>query len=108
MGFLDFLFEPNVEKLKKKGDIDGLIKALSYKKDCHIRMAAAEALSEVGDSKTVKRYCGSIFREYPGQIGDINAVKPLFTAALRDKNADVRKGAAKVLMKILSNYSGHL
>jgi tetratricopeptide (TPR) repeat protein len=37
---------PNVEQLKANGDVKGLIKALSYKKDAAIRQAAAQALIE--------------------------------------------------------------
>ena len=37
---------PNIEKLEKKGDIKGLIKALGYKKDSSIRVAAAKVLSK--------------------------------------------------------------
>jgi HEAT repeat protein len=42
------LFKPNVEKMKAKGDIKGLIKALGYKKDDAVRQAATEALVEIG------------------------------------------------------------
>ena len=37
---------PNIEKLKEKGDIKGLINALGYKKDSSIHVAAAKVLSE--------------------------------------------------------------
>jgi hypothetical protein len=37
---------PNIEKLEKKGDILGLIKALGYTKDASTRLAAAKVLSE--------------------------------------------------------------
>jgi HEAT repeat protein len=39
---------PNVEKLKAKGDIKGLIKAMGYKNDQQVREAAAEALVAIG------------------------------------------------------------
>jgi hypothetical protein len=39
---------PNPEALKKKGDIRGLIKALSYKKDLNIRLNAALMLENLG------------------------------------------------------------
>ena len=38
---------PNVEQLKANGDVKGLIKASSYKKDAAIRQAAAQALIEM-------------------------------------------------------------
>jgi len=44
MGF----FKPNVKKMKVKGDIKGLIKALSYEEDDAVCQAAIEALVEIG------------------------------------------------------------
>ena len=67
---------PDVEKMKAKRDIDGLIKALDYQKDESVRAAAAQALGEVGDAR---------------------AVEPL-TRALRDYHA--KKEAANALAKI--------
>jgi len=66
---------PNVEKLKKNGDIEGLAKALKYKKDSYIRQKAAEAL---------------------GKIAEKSAVNPLI-AALKDENIDVRRKAVQAL-----------
>ena len=62
---------PNIEKLKAQGNVNGLIKALDYKKDVTVRMTAAKEL---------------------GQIGDTRAVVPIITA-LGDKNLSVRKVA---------------
>jgi HEAT repeat protein len=39
---------PDVENLKAKGNVKGLIKALGYKRDAGVRTAAAEALVEIG------------------------------------------------------------
>jgi HEAT repeat protein len=71
---------PNVDKLKAKRDVPGLIKALRYKsaKDDWTAWAAARAL---------------------GEIGDTRAVEPLI-AALKDSNASGRKGAVAALGKI--------
>jgi len=69
---------PNVEKLKEKRDLKGLIKALRYKRDGVVRQTAAEVL---------------------GEIGDARAVEPLL-AALRDEDSDVREAAAEALGKI--------
>jgi HEAT repeat protein len=44
---------PNVEKLKAKKDINGLIKALAYQNDNEIRKAAAIALGEIGGASAV-------------------------------------------------------
>ena len=69
---------PDVAKLKAKGDVKGLIKALGYQKDWHVRQAAAEAL---------------------GKIGDARAVEPL-VAALKDQDSNARQGAAEALGRI--------
>ena len=69
---------PNIEKLKAKDNIKGLIKALQYQKDEFVRSKAAGAL---------------------GQIGAHEAVEPLI-AALKDKSRDVRKAAAGALAQI--------
>ena len=44
---------PNVEKLKAKKDINGLIKTLDYQKDKEICKAAAIALGEIGGESSV-------------------------------------------------------
>ena len=103
------LFElPNVEKLKAKGDIKGLIEALGYTKDESVRKVAAEALGEIGDAQAVGPLIavlneGSIVREVVvealGKIGDPQAVDPII-AALKDNDEHVRKVAAVALIKI--------
>jgi len=69
---------PDVNKLKAKQNVNGLIKALNYQKDWMVRKAAAEALGEIKDSR---------------------AVEPL-SAALKDSNEWVRWHAAEALGKI--------
>ena len=76
MGIIDALFEPNVEKLRLKKDVVGLIKALEYPKS-HVRIAAAKALGEIRDDR---------------------AVEPLIL--FRDKEKRVRKVVAKALGNI--------
>lgn len=80
MGIFDR--EPNVMKFKIQEDVEGLIKALEYKKGkkkgSGIRMIAAQAL---------------------GEIGDTRAVSPLIFA-LRDKSDSVGIKAAAALFKI--------
>jgi HEAT repeat protein len=68
------IFKPNVERLKEKKDVNGLVKALHHKKS-HIRAHAAYAL---------------------GEIRAHDAVKPLIDALLTD-NLDVRREAARSL-----------
>ena len=43
------LFGPNVEKLKAKGDIKGLIKLLNYTKDERVLFSAMQALVDIGE-----------------------------------------------------------
>jgi len=69
---------PNVEKMKAKRDVEGLIKALGYQKDASVRQAAAGAL---------------------GQMRDPRAVQPLI-AALKDSDRHVPETAAEALVKI--------
>ena len=45
---------PNVEKLKAKKDVNGLIKALSYQKDPSVNQAAAKALGQIGDARAIE------------------------------------------------------
>ena len=68
--------QPNVEKMKGKGNIKGLINALGYEKDPHVSQEASLALLELGDM----------------------SVKPLI-AALEHKETAVRQPAADILVK---------
>ena len=45
---------PNVEKLKAKGDVPGLIKALGRQKDSALRQAASTALGHLRDACAVE------------------------------------------------------
>jgi HEAT repeat protein len=70
---------PDIDKLEAKGDVEGLVKSLNYRrKDSHVRWRAAGALGKIGDSR---------------------AVEPLI-AALKDENSRVRQYAAEALRKI--------
>lgn len=66
---------PNIEKMKKRCDVEGLIKALNYQKDPAIRLSAVEALETISDPRMVE---------------------PLIIA-LKDNNAIIRKAATKAL-----------
>lgn len=68
---------PNVEKMKAKKDVRGLIKALGYRKDAGVRKAATMALVEIREP----------------------AIDPLI-AALKEENEVVRQGAVEALVKI--------
>jgi HEAT repeat protein len=77
MGILGGLFRPNVERMEKKRDVEGLIDALKQG-NADIRRKAASSL---------------------GRIGDARAVQPLIKA-LDDKDFYVRGDAAKALGEI--------
>jgi HEAT repeat protein len=59
MPLLGLFGSPNVEKLKAKGDIKGLIKALGYEKNFDIRASAAYALGSIGSRQAVEPLCHS-------------------------------------------------
>ena len=45
---------PNIEKLKSKRDVKGLIKALGYLKNANIRFKAAQYLGNIADPRAVE------------------------------------------------------
>jgi HEAT repeat protein len=102
------LFKPNVEKLKAKWDVEGLIEALNNG-DYRIRKKAAEALGEMKAKeavdaliKTLKDGNSEVRKAAAyalGKIGDERAIKPL-VEALKDESLDVRFEAAKSLKEI--------
>ncbi len=85
---------PDVDKLRVKRDVQGLIKALGFPKDSYIRQNAAEALGAIGDPRAVKPLIVALndidsgVRKTAvyalGNIGDSRAAEPLI-AALKDK-----------------------
>jgi HEAT repeat protein len=100
---------PNVEKLKAKGDVKGLIKALGYKKDAEVRKEAAQALGEIGDTQAVEPLIATLkdenrdvrraAAEMLGKIGDVRAVEPLITA-IKDSARGVCQAAIEALDKL--------
>lgn len=99
---------PNIDKLKSKQDIRGLIKALTDTKHAGTGSAAAHALVEAGAPAVdplfdALRHSDGVARARAavvlGAIGDDRAVEPLL-AALRDESAGVRMGAARSLGQV--------
>jgi HEAT repeat protein len=119
MSFLQGLFGPpnvNIEEMKAKRDVNGLIRALNYKKKKYrdneeeaqykqVRWIAAKALGEIGDARAVKPLITTLqdtnstvrwkATEALANIG-APAAKPLI-AALKHSNNQVRLGAANAL-----------
>jgi hypothetical protein len=98
---------PNVEKLKKRRDVEGLIQALEYK-DENVRRAAADALGEIGGAEAIPvliQAMGDVAEVRKaaitalGKCGDTQAVEPL-TQMLDDKHLDVRVAAVNALRVI--------
>ena len=48
------MFKPNIEKMKAKRDVPGLVKALFYNRDVMIQIGAARALGEIGDGRALE------------------------------------------------------
>ncbi len=102
-----FLGKPNIEKLKAKGKVKGLIKALSYE-DSIVRRFAVKALAEIGDFRALEPLITALQdKDYRvsaaaatalSQIGS-PAVEPLI-AALKGNDYRVRKAAAIALGQI--------
>jgi len=95
---------PNIEKMKEKGDVNGLIKALSHE-NLEIVKDAAAALGQIGDARAVEPLIASLKHfevEFSlttlKQIGE-PAVQPLISA-LKGDDADVRRYVAWTLGKI--------
>ena len=94
---------PDIEKLRAKSRIKGLVNALRYKKDRHVREAAARALEQLGwqpdKSKAGASYWMAINRwDRCIEIG--GPAVNLFIVALNDESHTVRAGAAEALGKI--------
>jgi len=92
---------PNIEKMKQKKDVKGLIKALKNK---DVSEEAAEALGKLGDAQAVEPLIAVLkdggYLLYKaaakalGELGDARAVKPLINAL---KNKDKRDIVASAL-----------
>jgi len=63
------LFRPNPERLLKKRDVEGLIKAIRYKDDSTVRAKAAAALGAFGDPRSVEALIEALGDEVPGVCG---------------------------------------
>lgn len=89
MGILSSLFRPNIERLKKRKDVERLIRALQHR-DWHIRMDAADALGALADERAIdplieclKDESRHVRREAAmalGLLGDKRAIEPLIQA----------------------------
>lgn len=100
---------PNIEKMKAKRDVKGLIKALGYQRDAGVRKGAAMALGELKDSRAIEPLIAALKDRYYDvrqvvikaleEIADARAVEPLI-AALKGGDSGVRKAAVNALVKL--------
>jgi len=100
---------PNVQKLKAKGDIPGLIRALSYEKDAGVRRSAALVLGQMGEAKAIKPLTTLLQQDEDpvreaaawalGNLANAQSLEAL-VAALNDATPGVRKQAATSLAQL--------
>jgi hypothetical protein len=88
---------PDVEKMKAKRDVKGLIKTLNYKSDPQVRRDAARLMGEIKDPRAIEPLIAALHDEKIwwsaamalGEIGDSHAVAPLISALRFDGVRDV-------------------
>lgn len=98
---------PDVVRLRDKGDVKGLMKALQYQKDENIRKDAAIALSSFKDTNVVQSLLNAL--EDPsywvrltvisslGVIGDPRTIEPLEAALKNNLSKDFRAEVVKIM-----------
>jgi HEAT repeat protein len=104
---------PNIDKLERKQDLDGLIKALDYTRDPAIPIAAAQALGRIcppGETFAVRRLANQIHSKDPdlrraallsaGQIGSSEAAGDVVMTFQRETDPRVWEAAAWALAQI--------
>ena len=112
------LFKPNVEKLKSKRDIEGLIKALEYRResvkmdDVAVRSDAAMALGKIMDERAVeplikalqdKKWDISYLAiEALGNIADPRAIEPIKQCVIETDEERVRGQGIIVLDEVFN------
>jgi HEAT repeat protein len=106
--------KPDIRKLEKNANIDGLVKALAFP-DIEVHLSAAVALGKLGDSRAYEplakalraarsedriRSIGAL-----APLGDVRAVEELIIA-MEDPNWKVRIAAAQTLGALVGKISG--
>ena len=115
MGIFDGIFKPNIKKMAKNRDIDGIIKALNYEKDWKIRRQAAMTLGHLGYFSGLDNFVpmgpiddplatAKFARNFSEQAKEIcifgEKVIIVLTDALKDNNPEVRIQAASSIARI--------
>jgi HEAT repeat protein len=99
------LEKPDIKKMERNKDVNGLMKALSFENDESIRRDAAFALGKISDSSTVDPIINELNYEknnvINSSVNDVgeSTIEQLINS-LNNENIDVRKNAASALIKI--------
>ena len=78
-------FKPNIEELKARRDVEGLIRALKDS-DWLVRARAAEALGKIGDSRAVEPLIEA--------LDDVNVIVQIYAAEALHKIGNERANEA--------------
>ncbi len=99
----------DIDEMKAKRNINGLVKALSYKKDTGVQCAAANALGQIGDLSTINQLLGALKDPSPvvrcsvvdalGLLHDKKAVWGLI-GEFEDSEIEVRRKVISALVNI--------
>ncbi len=85
MAFFFWKKPPDIARMKEKGDIVGLIKALGYQEDPHVRTEAAKTLGTIKNNEQ--------------RVNIINSL----VDAMNDKNSEVRESIVVALGELGNN-----
>jgi len=103
---MGFFRPPDIEKMKARRDIEGLIEALGYRKEERVRKAAVQALGEVGGGSIPLLI--HLFRDFERAAGAEAALvqigapaAPALLLALDEPDKAVRTGSLSALAQII-------
>jgi HEAT repeat protein len=109
--------KPDIEKLKTKRNIEGLIKALGNKKYADVRWQSARVLEQLGDKRAIEPLIQALNDDHGlvrksaiealGKIGDERATEALI-AGLNDQDDEIRLSAVNSLKQIGDEHATKL
>jgi len=105
MSIFGLFGKPNIEKLKAKRDVNGLIEALGYEKDEDIRKNAALALGDLDDSAAIDPLITALQDTYDVKVGVMQALAKMshtrvldyLMESLRNPNDRIQITAVEIL-----------
>ncbi len=110
--FRKLLGPPNIENLKSRRDLDGLVKALHYQDSPQVRQQAARVLGEMGDRKALNPLLSVLQNSKEqqsvrwnaataiGQLKDAGGLKPLLVIAQNKQDVILQSKAIKAIGQI--------